>query len=159
MFTVALHHLDITLSFPSWIVLLMFLISNKIPIMSDKGGNEKEGAAKPAVPTNDTSAPSTFDPAPQDPRHAAWIAQSGTSMPLKYDYKVLNMTEAEHRAAQGDTPAETPGDVLQDAGWAMNAKVYEWSEDYGDVGPAHPVLEKQLFGSDVHVLAGVDFSR
>jgi ATP-dependent RNA helicase DDX3X len=102
---------------------------------------------------------SPFDPnLPEDPRHSEWIKQSGNATRIAYDYATYNMTEAERRAAEGDAPALAPGDVLQDQGWANNATVYEWCDEYGDVGPAHPVLEKQLFGSDVHVTTGIDFS-
>jgi ATP-dependent RNA helicase DDX3X len=102
---------------------------------------------------------SPFDPnLPGDPRHSEWIKQSGNATRIAYDYATYNMTEAERRAAEGDAPALAPGDVLQDQGWANNATVYEWCDEYGDVGPAHPVLEKQLFGSDVHVTTGIDFS-
>lgn len=30
-------------------------------------------------------------------------------------------------------------------GWAHNAARYEWADEYGDVGPAVPELEAQLF--------------
>lgn len=102
---------------------------------------------------------SPFDPnLPEDPRHSEWIKQSGHATRIAYNYAAYNMTEAERRATEGDAPALTPGDVLQDEGWANNATVYEWCDEFGDVGPAHPVLEKQLFGSDVHVTTGIDFS-
>ncbi|KAJ5124158.1 DEAD/DEAH box RNA helicase [Penicillium bovifimosum] len=32
--------------------------------------------------------------------------------------------------------------------WASVATRYEWNDDYGEIGPAVPELEKQLFGSD-----------
>ncbi|OBT86812.1 hypothetical protein VE02_03918 [Pseudogymnoascus sp. 03VT05] len=102
---------------------------------------------------------SPFDPnLPEDPRHSEWIKQSGHATRVAYNYAAYNMTEAERRAAEGEGPILAPGDVLQDEGWANNATVYEWCDEYGDVGPAHPVLEKQLFGSDVHVTTGIDFS-
>lgn len=121
-------------------------------------------ASNPAIVANGDTVPdvaglSLAEPVPEDPRHADWIAQHGATAIRPYNYAELNMTEAEHRAAQGDAPALTPGDVLQDHGWANNATVYEWLDEYGDVGPAHPVLERQLFGSDVHVVSGVDFSK
>lgn len=102
---------------------------------------------------------SPFDPnLPEDPRHSDWIKQSGHATRIAYNYAQYNMTEAERRAAEGDGPTLAPGDVLQDEGWASNAVVYEYSDEFGDVGPAHPELEKQLFGSDVHVTTGIDFS-
>ncbi|KAI5364672.1 Putative ATP-dependent RNA helicase DEAD-box, Helicase superfamily 1/2, ATP-binding protein [Septoria linicola] len=38
--------------------------------------------------------------------------------------------------------------------WLGNAKVYEWSEEYGDVAPGHPELERQLYGGEDRVTAG-----
>jgi hypothetical protein len=107
----------------------------------------------------DEEVRSPFDPnLPEDPRHSEWIKQSGHATRVAYNYAAYNMTEAERRAAEGEGPILAPGDVLQDEGWANNATVYEWCDEFGDVGPAHPVLEKQLFGSDVHVTTGIDFS-
>ncbi len=38
--------------------------------------------------------------------------------------------------------------------WLGNAKVYEWNEEYGDVAPGHPELERQLYGLEHRVTAG-----
>ena len=38
--------------------------------------------------------------------------------------------------------------------WAANAMRYEWSDDFGDVGPADPELEKMLFRADEKMEAG-----
>lgn len=38
--------------------------------------------------------------------------------------------------------------------WAGIAVRYEWKDDYGDVGPAVPELEQQLFHSDLISRAG-----
>jgi ATP-dependent RNA helicase DDX3X len=56
---------------------------------------------------------------------------------------------------------ETSGAVggLQQGDWSSNAAVYEWNDEYGEVGPAFPELEKQLFGSDLHVKQGINFSK
>jgi ATP-dependent RNA helicase DDX3X len=43
--------------------------------------------------------------------------------------------------------------------WFSNAKVYEWNEDYGDVGPADPELEKELFSSQYHSEEGNQMSN
>lgn len=41
------------------------------------------------------------------------------------------------------------------------AKVYQWDEDFGDVGPKIPDLELELFGDPQtrHERAGLDFSK
>ena len=75
----------------------------------------------------------------------------------EFNYKVYNAKTREEREA---AEAEAKQDGAQPAGerddedgaytaevptWASNAVKYEWNDEYGDVGPAHPVLEKQLF--------------
>jgi ATP-dependent RNA helicase DDX3X len=41
--------------------------------------------------------------------------------------------------------------------WASDAAVYEWTDEYGDVGPRFAELEKQLFGAENHVRSGENF--
>ena len=47
-----------------------------------------------------------------------------------------------------------------DQQWDGFAPVYEWSEEYGDVGPEMPALEEELFGlpAERKSKAGLDFS-
>jgi ATP-dependent RNA helicase DDX3X len=40
----------------------------------------------------------------------------------------------------------------------FQAAIYEWNDEYGDVGPRFEELEKQLFGSENHVKTGINFS-
>lgn len=46
--------------------------------------------------------------------------------------------------------------------WDGNARVYSWSDEYGDVGPQIAELEVELFGSpedrDQRIGGGLDFS-
>lgn len=35
--------------------------------------------------------------------------------------------------------------------------MYEWKEEYGDIGPRFEDLEKHLFGSEFHVRTGIKF--
>ena len=76
--------------------------------------------------------------------------------PIEYDYSVYNATTreerevaekaiSERRAAEQkeeDQDGEFTADVPL---WASNAVKYEWRDEYGDIGPAQPELEKQLF--------------
>lgn len=39
-------------------------------------------------------------------------------------------------------------DIEAAPSWAANARRYEWSDDFGDVGPEDPELEKMLFQAD-----------
>lgn len=43
--------------------------------------------------------------------------------------------------------------------WASNAMKYEWSDEYGDVGPAHPELERQLFKNELLNRTGLKFNK
>jgi ATP-dependent RNA helicase DDX3X len=47
-----------------------------------------------------------------------------------------------------------------DQQWDGHARVYEWKEEFGDVGPELPELEFELFGppSEREDKAGLDFS-
>ena len=71
------------------------------------------------------------------------IRQAGWVEPVKYDYDTYNAKEREVSEQQPDLPS-----------WATNATKYEWSDEYGDIGPAHPELEKMLFGDEYHVTEG-----
>ena len=76
----------------------------------------------------------------QRSRDAGWVE------PVKYDYEAYNANTKESRDALEPTH-ELPT-------WAANATKYEWSDEYGDVGPAHEELEKMLFGKDLRVTEG-----
>ncbi|KAL7929584.1 P-loop containing nucleoside triphosphate hydrolase protein [Trichoderma chlorosporum] len=64
--------------------------------------------------------------------------------PTAFDYTAMSQAEA------GST-------------WDGNARIYQWSDEYGDVGPAFEELEVELFGSvedrNKHIGGGLDFSR
>ena len=76
------------------------------------------------------------------------IRQAGWVEPVKYDYDTYNANQKELEAAQKESdPPSLPA-------WAANATKYEWSDEYGDVGPAHLALEEMLFGTEEHVTEG-----
>ncbi|RAL68283.1 hypothetical protein DID88_007014 [Monilinia fructigena] len=82
------------------------------------------------------------------PQEAGWVPTT------KYDYDTYNMSAKElsdardagaEAAADADDEPETlavggvrPGD------WASNGAIYEWDEEFGDVGPRYPALEEQF---------------
>ncbi|MCJ1285908.1 hypothetical protein MMC26_005250 [Xylographa opegraphella] len=77
-----------------------------------------------------------------------------TIKPTEYDYNVYNATTREEREAAetrlaqrlSDTKIEDDTQFTADVPlWASNAVKYEWNDEFGDVGPRHPELEKQLF--------------
>lgn len=107
------------------------------------------------------------------PQEAGWVAAK------KYDYETYNKStkeQAEARAAVADGAegdAEPVADAVEDVEpetlavgglgpgeWASSGAVYEWNEEYGDVGPRFPDLEDQLFGNkNNHVRQGLNFER
>lgn len=82
-----------------------------------------------------------------------------------FDYERYNAPK-EIGGHRGDVTDQNNGDAnvvtgveadnLDDIGWAGDAEVYEWSEEFGDIGPEHPALEKKLFRGD-HAHRGLDF--
>ena len=79
----------------------------------------------------------------------------GSIKPVEYDYNMYNATTREEREAAeaklanrlksmeiGPNDNQFTADVPL---WASNAVKYEWNDEFGDVGPPHPELEKQLF--------------
>ena len=76
----------------------------------------------------------------QRSREAGWVE------PEKYDYNSYN--------AKPNEPRDPLDPALELPTWAANATKYEWKDEYGDVGPAHPELEKMLFGKELRVTEG-----
>lgn len=94
-----------------------------------------------------------------------------------YDYDTFNksskeladaLTAREGGEGEGEASADVSAPDVEPVGavgglapgqWANNAAVYEWDEEYGDVGPRFADLEKQLFGSEFHVKAGIQFDK
>ncbi|KAI9675057.1 MAG: hypothetical protein M1817_001463 [Caeruleum heppii] len=95
--------------------------------------------------TSNAEAPDNTERTAEVTRAHGWVTKT------EYDYNVYNASTREAREA-----------VEQTAGaptWASNAAKYEWSEEYGDIGPAHEELEKQLFGNDRLVRSGDEFQK
>jgi ATP-dependent RNA helicase DDX3X len=83
----------------------------------------------------------------QQLRDAGWVERQA----FNYDHLMAKPSEAAPPAAATD------GNQAPD--WAHNAAKYEWSEEYGDVGPKIPQLEDQLFRSEFLNRAGVKFNE
>lgn len=91
-----------------------------------------------------------------NPEAAALARDKGWVAPEEYDYSKYTQAGPDHGAAE----AGEPGNVLEEeVQWASNAAKYEWSDEYGDVGPENPELEKMLFQSDLIIRAGVKFDK
>ena len=85
-----------------------------------------------------------------NPANANNVAsENGWVEPSPYDYKQYNAT--------GQDAAE----ALASAGgeWASSAARYEWKDEYGEVGPRVPELEKQLFQSEFLNRRGIKFDK
>jgi ATP-dependent RNA helicase DDX3X len=83
----------------------------------------------------------------KNPQEAGWVEKQA------YDYETYNKSSKE-LFDEGLAPG---GLGAQD--WASNAAKYEWDEEYGDVGPAFPELELQLFGGEHRMRTGIEFSK
>lgn len=76
---------------------------------------------------------------------------SGWVPKTSYNYKA-------YAANPGDETEGLDPDV-EATTWAANAMKYEWNDEFGDIGPEHPELEKQLFGDDHLVRTGLEFQK
>ncbi|MCJ1313536.1 hypothetical protein MMC25_007215 [Agyrium rufum] len=89
----------------------------------------------------------------------AAVRKHGWTQPTPFEYEKY-VQDANRRDAQvgsgepegadnGDTPRAPVTPYLTDdiAEWGSTAARYEWQDEYGDVGPAFPALEAQLFGN------------
>ena len=72
--------------------------------------------------------------------------------PSKYDYDTYNANPRDQPMAPGEVEEGVPT-------WAANATKYEWSDEFGDVGPEHPALEKLLFGDEHTMKKGGEFRK
>jgi ATP-dependent RNA helicase DDX3X len=107
------------------------------------------GAVDAMNPQEGALAPNTQEAAAKNPQEHGWVAKT------EYDYSMYMKSTKELMEAEAAAKASEQG--VEVGGWASNAAIYEWDEDFGDVGPEHPELEKQLFGSENHVRVGIKF--
>lgn len=94
------------------------------------------------------------------------IREHGWAEPVGYDYSRYQRNNAPRAGTDGavvdgtiggDGDGIAVGDSATDfepPAWESAAARYEWKDDYGDIGPAFPELEKILFGDEDHVRAG-----
>lgn len=88
-------------------------------------------------------APASKEEAIAKAREHKWVE------PQKYDYSIYNK--------QGtDAGTDTVQSLRYE--WASSAGKYEWNDEYGDVGPRVPELEKELFNDDLRMKHGDNFS-
>jgi len=112
--------------------------------------------ANEAVVASEAPTPTEAPAQGRNPQEHGWVAQNS------YDYSAYMMTSKELAESRAAAAAEDAGlglGVETGGDWASNAAVYEWNDEFGDVGPRHPELEKQLFGQDNHVKSGIKFEK
>ena len=81
------------------------------------------------------------------------LREKGWAQPQAFDYSADAPQPGEEALTKPD------GEVQEVSGWAHDAAKYEWSEEYGDVGPRIPELEKQLFQSEFINRRGIKFDK
>ena len=79
------------------------------------------------------------------------VKEAKWAEPQGFNYEAYNADSKEKREAL-EPNQSTPV-------WAANAVKYEWSEEYGDVGPEFKELEEVLFGDQHQVTAGEAFTK
>lgn len=83
--------------------------------------------------------------------HAERVRNANWTQREKFNYDAYNADTREKREAveaEQDLPA-----------WAHGAARYEWSEEYGDIGPEFPELEKLLFRDDTKTSKGDQYDK
>lgn len=82
---------------------------------------------------------------------AARAREQGWAKPEKYNYSAYNASTREER--------EAVESMLELSDWASNAAKYEWKDEFGDIGPPHPELERQLFHEGTGTHSGILFQK
>jgi ATP-dependent RNA helicase DDX3X len=104
----------------------------------------------------------------EDAETANKVTAHGWVQKTAYDYDTYNKgtrelaeaVEAQASAAPvGDEEVTDAVGGIRPGDWSSNAAVYQWSDEFGEVGPAFPDLEKQLFGSENHVKTGLRYEK
>lgn len=86
---------------------------------------------------------------------AAVAREKGWVEPQGYDYSKYNASAPQQKAPGSTESTDAPN--VEEPEWAANAAKYEWSEEFGDVGPPNPDLEKMLFHNEFTNRAGLKF--
>jgi ATP-dependent RNA helicase DDX3X len=107
-------------------------------------GMSDMGVALPDTASNGGDVGSTKAQAEKERAEAVAKANAHNWAPTtKYDYSVYNANSREAKDALDGEPA-----------WLQNAAKYEWSDEFGDVGPKNPLLEAQLYHGEFLMRSG-----
>lgn len=85
----------------------------------------------PDAPKHVAPAPLDHENRPTVPDYVDKVKIKGWGERVQYDYEAFDRQKG-----------------ISGSEFASNARRYEWSGEFGDVAPAIPELEAQLFGSD-----------
>ena len=92
----------------------------------------------------------------KNPQEHGWVAKTS------YDYETYNKSTkelAEAKTATGEEAAPAAVELAHGE-WAGNAAIYQWDDEFGDVGPKFPALEEQLFGQGANrSRVGIKFDK
>lgn len=83
------------------------------------------------------------------------VREGGWATPEKYNYDVL-AADPRGKSSAAPEPDQLQGDLPS---WAASAIKYEWSDEYGDIGPEHQDLEDMLFRDNNQMKTGDEFSK
>jgi ATP-dependent RNA helicase DDX3X len=136
----------------SWNILLIARSDYKLSASKSAAMSDWDSAAKDlalALPeASSTGAP----PVAASPASGQEVQNTGAwGEKVAYDYDRFNLT----------TKEATDRDVangIESGDWASNAPIYEFNDEYGDVGPEFADLEEQLFGG-VQQQKGINYSK
>ena len=116
-------------------------------------------AMQAALEELDTTSPGMTSPVPEETTNIATDANGaddnkvdaaekarahGFVERVPYDYSIYTSGRND---AEGGATSAAPA-------WLADAAVYEWLDEYGEVGPPIPELEMDLFGSDYRMQSG-----
>ncbi|PQE03534.1 hypothetical protein CJF31_00012079 [Rutstroemia sp. NJR-2017a BVV2] len=144
-------------------------LSDLLAIMAAWGTEDMAAALPDSASQAGDDAVSTVER--KNPQEAGWVKKQS------YNYDVYNKSSKELADAQAEAAAAADGEPqaeaevetgtetlavggLREGEWASSGAVYEWDDEYGDVGPSFPALEEQLFGKkNNHVRQGLSFDK
>ena len=131
--------------------------------LEDKAANGTSTAPLTAKSGNigGSTKPAGADDFAERARAQGWVK------PESYDYETYNAKVTgpgdakdgdasvdKAAAAEFSTGSSGPTFTSEIISWGANAAKYEWKDDYGDVAPRIPELEKLLFGDEFHQRTG-----
>jgi ATP-dependent RNA helicase DDX3X len=115
------------------------------------------GTATPAGPPKNEEALKAA-------RDAGWVLPTAHNYTSKAPVTALNRNETEAHpdaapAAEGEGVEDVPISRYRPSNWSHDAAKYEWSEEFGDVGPRDEQLEKDLFHGEFINRAGAKIEK